>query len=80
MLCRSAARNQRKSWLPGQSHQRDAGDPPYVVGRSEEEARRIDLQAAFLERPTRRLFEEAGITAGMTVLDVGSGRGEPRYV
>jgi tRNA A58 N-methylase Trm61 len=53
-----------------------AGDPTYVMGRSEEEARRLEQQAELFTPTTRALFEEAGITTGMKVLDVGSGSGD----
>jgi SAM-dependent methyltransferase len=58
------------------SSQRDAGEPDYVVGRSEDEARRVERQAELFKPSTRRLFGEAGITVGMKVLDVGSGPGD----
>jgi ubiquinone/menaquinone biosynthesis C-methylase UbiE len=51
-------------------------DPPYVLGRSEVETRRLAQQAELFEPSMRRLFEQAGITAGMTVLDLGSGTGD----
>jgi tRNA A58 N-methylase Trm61 len=52
-------------------------DVTYVLGRSEEETRRLERQSQFLYPFTRRFFEEAGVTAGMNVLDVGSGAGGP---
>jgi SAM-dependent methyltransferase len=51
-------------------------DPAYVMGRSEEETRRLEQRAAFFYPLTRHLFEDAGITAGMKVLDIGSGAGD----
>ena len=51
-------------------------DPAYVLGRSEDEARRLEEQAKLLDRPTRLLFQDAGITDGMNVLDIGSGSGD----
>ncbi len=41
-----------------------------------EEARRLVRQGQFFYRFTRRLFETAGISTGMKVLDVGSGAGD----
>jgi SAM-dependent methyltransferase len=41
-----------------------------------EEARRLEKQGQFLAPLSRRLFEDAGITAGMKVLDVGCGAGD----
>jgi SAM-dependent methyltransferase len=57
-------------------NQDDARDPTYVMGRSEDEARRLEERAEFFARPTRLLFEDAGITTGMKVLDIGSGPGD----
>jgi 2-polyprenyl-3-methyl-5-hydroxy-6-metoxy-1,4-benzoquinol methylase len=48
----------------------------YVLGRSEAETRRLMLQHRVYGPLTRRLFEAAGIGAGMKVLDVGSGAGD----
>lgn len=49
--------------------------PTYVFELSEE-ARRLEQQGRFLAPLTRRLCEDAGITAGMKVLDVGCGAGD----
>ena len=54
----------------------DERDPIYVLGRSEDEARGLEQRAEFENPPTRRLFEDAGITTGMKVLDIGSGSGD----
>ena len=47
----------------------------YVLGNHAEELARLDLQAAAIERPTRLLLQAAGLTAGMRVLDLGTGLG-----
>ena len=61
------------------------GDPPtataradarYTPGRTAAETRRLVAQARLYDRSTRRLFEDAGLTRGMKVLDVGSGAGD----
>ena len=57
-------------------NQEDTHDPTYVMGRSEDEARRLEERAEFFARPTRLLFADAGITTGMKVLDIGSGPGD----
>src|SRR5262245_48520993 len=57
-----------------------AGDPTYVAGRSQSETRRLERQAELFEQPTRRLFEDAGITTGMKVLDLGSGAGDVAFI
>lgn len=51
-------------------------DPVYHHGRSPEETQRLIDQAAIYEGNTRRMLEEAGISRGMKVLDVGSGAGD----
>ncbi len=48
----------------------------YALGRSEAETRRLILQHRIYGPITRRFFEAAGIGAGMTVLDIGSGAGD----
>lgn len=56
------------------------GDPTYLVERGDAETRRLILQAAFREPLTRRLFTDARITEGMTVLDLGSGAGDVAFL
>src|SRR5262249_49883839 len=53
-----------------------APDPVYVMGRSEDEARRLEEQASLIEPATRALFAAAGLAPGMRVLDVGCGPGD----
>ena len=50
----------------------NAADAQYLFGHSEEETRRLLLQGRLFNPYTRRLLEDAGITRGMKVLDVGS--------
>lgn len=54
-------------------------DPTYVLGRTEAEARRLCLQAQLLDPITRRFLQDAGLAAGMRVLDVGSGTGDVAF-
>lgn len=51
-------------------------DNPYLFGHSEEETQRLQKQSRLFNPATRRLIAEAGVAAGMTVLDVGSGAGD----
>ncbi len=55
-----------------------ASDPSdtYALGRSAAETRRLVRQAQIYGPLTRQFFATAGITAGMKVLDVGSGAGD----
>src|SRR5215210_9301418 len=48
----------------------------YVMGRTSEEYQRLRRQAQMWEPATRRLFQQAGLHAGMSCLDVGCGPGE----
>src|SRR5205085_2790244 len=51
-------------------------DTSYVFGHSEEEIQRLVRQSRLFNPCTRRFLDQAGISAGMKVLDVGSGPGE----
>ncbi len=55
-----------------QQRERDA---IYVMGRTDHESRRLELQDGLFNAWTRGLFARAGIGPGMHVLDVGSGTG-----
>src|SRR5262249_3929812 len=48
----------------------------YSLGQSDQETQRLMAQARLLNLPLRRLLEDAGISPGMRVLDVGSGAGD----
>jgi ubiquinone/menaquinone biosynthesis C-methylase UbiE len=48
----------------------------YVLGRSQDEIRRLIDQAAILRPITERLLRSAGIEPGMRVLDLGCGAGD----
>ena len=52
----------------------------YALGRSDAETRRLILQHQLYGRFTRQFLTAAGITAGMKVLDVGSGAGDEQVV
>ena len=52
----------------------------YALGHSSQELDRLGTQAKLLEPFTRRVFEQAGISAGMSVLDVGSGAGDVAFL
>jgi SAM-dependent methyltransferase len=61
-------------------NQEDKRDPTYVLGRSENEERSLEERAKLFKPPTRHLFEDAGITTGMKVLDIGSGPGDVAFL
>ena len=48
----------------------------YVLGRSGHELTRLDLQGVLYREITQRAMVNAGITEGMSVLDVGCGSGD----
>jgi SAM-dependent methyltransferase len=51
-------------------------DDDYLLGRTAEEFERLARQAALIEPETEDLFRRAGISAGMNVLEIGSGAGD----
>lgn len=51
----------------------------YSLGHSEKELQRLRRQAAWYEPSTLRLFEQAGISEGMRVLDLGCGVGDVSF-
>jgi ubiquinone/menaquinone biosynthesis C-methylase UbiE len=48
----------------------------YVLGHTDREQSRLMQQARFLASATRHFFADAGIAAGMRVLDIGCGMGD----
>jgi SAM-dependent methyltransferase len=57
-------------------HEQNTPSDNYALNRAPAETRRLQAQAQILNPSTRRMFEQAGITTGMRVLDVGSGAGD----
>ena len=55
-------------------------NPPYVLGHSDRELSRLKAQAQLIDPVTRQFLRDAGITAGMRVLDVGSGAGDVAFL
>jgi ubiquinone/menaquinone biosynthesis C-methylase UbiE len=49
---------------------------PYVLGHGSDEHRRLMLQSRFVGELTEIVFARAGLTQGMSVLDVGCGAGD----
>lgn len=54
--------------------------PVYVLGHSDRELERLSAQARLVGPVTRQFFRDAGIGAGMRVLDVGSGAGDCAFL
>jgi len=48
-------------------------DPTYTLGHSSQELEHLSAQERFIGPATRQFFRDAGIGAGMRVLDIGSG-------
>ena len=51
----------------------------YALGHSEHELERLSRQAEVFAPFTRQLFEQAGISSGMRILDVGCGAGDVAF-
>src|SRR5438552_13177063 len=52
----------------------------YPFQSSQDERQRLIAQGGLMAPLTRRLFERAGIAAGMRVLDIGSGSGDVAFL
>jgi ubiquinone/menaquinone biosynthesis C-methylase UbiE len=59
---------------------RAAGAGPYLLGSSPAELDRLTFQSSILRPITERLFREAGLAEGMTVLDLGCGPGDVSFL
>jgi SAM-dependent methyltransferase len=58
------------------AHCRDPNDRHYLLGHTDAELRRLDVQGDLYRDITRRAFERGGVEAGMRVLDIGCGTGD----
>lgn len=56
------------------------GGMGYSLGHSVREMKRLSAQAGVFEPFTRRMLQEAGLSEGMRVLDVGSGAGDVAFL
>jgi len=57
----------------------DAATPEYLLGTSASELRRLDAQSGTIAMPTAWFMRRAGISAGMRVLDLGTGLGDVAF-
>src|SRR5208282_5269954 len=62
------------------SEERRMQNPGYALGHSEKELSRLRAQARFLESATRAFLQEAGLSVGMRILDIGSGAGDVAFL
>jgi 2-polyprenyl-3-methyl-5-hydroxy-6-metoxy-1,4-benzoquinol methylase len=60
----------------GKEYEHNMSETTYVLGHSQAEIRRLKNQGAMLRPITERLLRNAGIDAGMRVLDLGCGAGD----
>jgi SAM-dependent methyltransferase len=58
----------------------NTAQPTYVLGHTDRELDRLTTQARMFEPFTRQLLHQAGICAGMRVLDVGCGSGDVAFL
>lgn len=56
------------------------GGAGYALGHSPRELERLSAQARVFGPFTRRMLQEAGVSEGMRVLDVGSGTGDVAFI
>jgi SAM-dependent methyltransferase len=65
---------------PGGSPHMVVENPAYALGHSNHELERLSVQERLVGPITRQFFREAGVSAGMRVLDVGSGAGDVAFL
>src|SRR5271157_6280616 len=52
----------------------------YELGHTDRELKRLGTQAQLVDPMTRQFFRNAGLAAGMRVLDIGSGAGDVAFL
>jgi SAM-dependent methyltransferase len=64
---------------PGERGLRVDREAGYLLGHSELEHRRLLIQASYVRPWTTRFLRSAGMSQGMSVLDIGSGLGDTSF-
>jgi hypothetical protein len=65
---------------PGEHSLRVDREAGYLLGHSELEHRRLLIQASYVRPWTTRFLRSAGVSQGMSVLDIGSGLGDTSFI
>jgi ubiquinone/menaquinone biosynthesis C-methylase UbiE len=68
------------STAPGPTSGTAQDETAYLLGHSALEHRRLLIQSSFLRPWTTRCLRAAGVTQGMSVLDIGSGLGDVAHI
>ena len=68
------------STAPGPTSGTVQDETAYLLGHSALEHRRLLIQSSFLRPWTTRCLRAAGVTQGMSVLDIGSGLGDVAHI
>ena len=55
-------------------------NPPYILGHTENELKRLSVQAEYWGEISLEVLQKAEITSGMRVLDIGCGAGDLSFL
>jgi ubiquinone/menaquinone biosynthesis C-methylase UbiE len=78
--CHAGGTNQRPAFRGASAASNEMTREYYPFRSSEDERQRLIAQGELVAPLTQRLFEKAGITSGMRVLDIGSGSGDVAFL
>ena len=74
---------QDSSWVKRPFNDRDMNkktNPPYILGHTENELKRLSVQAQYWGEISLEVLQKAEITSGMRVLDIGCGAGDLSFL
>ena len=74
---------QDSSWVKRPFNDRDMNkktNPPYILGHTEDELKRLSVQAQYWAEISLEVLQKAEITSGMRVLDIGCGAGDLSFL